>query len=216
MHHALRIQEILLNIFGHCHQPRHSNVASDLPALARTCRTFKEPALDVLWEELLDPSALASCLPEASHYSPGDKCYSFRKSLTQIEWCILRSYTHRIRSLLDAGNTDRLDWESVTTFLNPPTTEPLFPNLRHLRAGPLLTEIKIKRLLYMPFPSLISLCLFSIKLEDLYSLQGSLESFFKFSPNIKKLRIFSAPDITFSNFFSSYVCRWTNLQTVEC
>ena len=58
MHHALEIQEILLNIFGCCR-------LSDLPALARTCRAFKEPALDVLWEELEDPTTLAQCLPEA-------------------------------------------------------------------------------------------------------------------------------------------------------
>ncbi|KAF8548346.1 hypothetical protein OG21DRAFT_1516407 [Imleria badia] len=42
---------------------------SDLLALARTCRSFKEPALDVLWGELLVPSAVARCLPEASHHS---------------------------------------------------------------------------------------------------------------------------------------------------
>ena len=63
MHNALEIQEILLNIFGHCRLPMHGKLASDLPALARTCRAFKEPALDVLWEELYDPSPLAQCLP---------------------------------------------------------------------------------------------------------------------------------------------------------
>ncbi|KAF8548435.1 hypothetical protein OG21DRAFT_761101 [Imleria badia] len=214
MHQVLQIQEILRNIFDHC---RYPEVTSDLPALARTCRAFKEPALDVLWEKLLDPSPLARCLSEASHYSQvapdAKKYYSFRKPLTQIEWSILRSYTRRIRYLLD--KMDGLDWESVSTFLNPPTTEPLFPNLRHLRAGP-LTEIKIKCLLYMPFPSLISLDLFAIKLKYLYSLQGSLESFFKFSPNVRRIRIYPDPDIKFSNFFSSYICRWTNLETVQC
>ena len=64
MHHALEIQEILLNIFGHCRRPlmQGSMRGSDLPALARTCRTFKEPALDVLWEELRNPYPLAQCL----------------------------------------------------------------------------------------------------------------------------------------------------------
>ena len=67
MHHALEIQEILSNIFGCCYP-------SDLPSLARTCRAFKEPALDVLWEELVNLSPLAQCLP-ASHQSQaeGDK-----------------------------------------------------------------------------------------------------------------------------------------------
>ena len=65
MHHALEIPEILLNIFGHCHQPTWK--ASDILALAMTCRAFREPALDVLWEELYDSSRLARCLPEATH-----------------------------------------------------------------------------------------------------------------------------------------------------
>lgn len=59
MYHALEIQEILLNILGHCHLP-------ELSTLARTCHTFKEPALNVLWEELDDLSPLARCLPEVS------------------------------------------------------------------------------------------------------------------------------------------------------
>lgn len=73
MHHALRLEEILLNIFGQCYSPRPtsrqraSRATADLAALARTCRTFKEPALDVLWTELVNLAPLARCLPEASH-----------------------------------------------------------------------------------------------------------------------------------------------------
>ncbi|KAG1808214.1 uncharacterized protein BJ212DRAFT_1281054 [Suillus subaureus] len=32
--------------------------------LARTCRTFKEPALDILWENIDGFEPLISCLPE--------------------------------------------------------------------------------------------------------------------------------------------------------
>ena len=142
------------------------------------------------------------------------KHYSFTRQLAEIEWCILRSYTGRVRSLLD--DRDTLDWESVSIFLNPPTTEPLFPNLRSLRARR-LTEIKIKHLLHMPFPSLTSLDLPFVKQEYLHSLQGSLESFFEFSPKIRILRVFPVDhNIPLSNFFTSYIRRWRNLQTVEC
>ena len=44
----------------------HKKVVSDLASLARTCRVFKESALDVLWRALIDMSPLARCLPEAS------------------------------------------------------------------------------------------------------------------------------------------------------
>lgn len=74
MHHALEIQEILSNIFEHCSPPvppiysyHYETATPDLAALARTCRAFKEPALDVLWRALIDFSRLARCLPEASH-----------------------------------------------------------------------------------------------------------------------------------------------------
>ncbi|KAF8441628.1 hypothetical protein L210DRAFT_792550, partial [Boletus edulis BED1] len=137
MHHTLEIPEILLDIFGRCRSPGTGTetASSDLPALARTCRAFKEPALDLLWENLPDPSPIVRCLPEASHYSQispekENKCYSFCRTLTQTEWDILRSYTRRIQSLADdGGDRDRLDWKSVKTFLNPPIASPLFPNL---------------------------------------------------------------------------------------
>ena len=71
MHPALEIPEILLDIFHHCCPPDLSEVdrkeaIPDLAALARSCRTFKEPALDVLWGVLIDLSPLVRCLPEAS------------------------------------------------------------------------------------------------------------------------------------------------------
>ena len=68
MHHALEIEEILSNIFGHFSLT--DDIATAVPSLAvlaRTCRAFKEPALDVLWRTLGDLSPLARCLPEASH-----------------------------------------------------------------------------------------------------------------------------------------------------
>ena len=44
---------------------RHSSDSVDRAALARTCRTFREPVLDVLREVLYDLSPLARCIPEA-------------------------------------------------------------------------------------------------------------------------------------------------------
>ncbi|KAF8555282.1 hypothetical protein OG21DRAFT_1483956 [Imleria badia] len=200
MHHALQIQEILLNIFGHFRRPGWLR-PTDLPALARTCRAFKEPALDVLWEKLVNPSPLAKCLPEASHYSEAKHCYVFSRSFTQIEWRFLRNYTRRIRSMLDENH--RLDWESVGAFLNPPTTEPLFANLRDLHA--IGFTFSIQHFLSMPFPCLTSLDVRYIAKED------------AFLPNIRRLTIeLREPDIAFSKFFSSYICRWQDLQTVDC
>ena len=80
MHHALQIQEILQNIFDYCR--RVHGATTDLPALARTCRTFKEPALDVLWEQLDDVSPIARCLPGTSHEE--NKVGVFKCSVTSL------------------------------------------------------------------------------------------------------------------------------------
>ena len=78
MHRSLQTPEILPNIFGHCPLPSSGSAASDLPVLDRTCRAFKGPALDTLWKELFDLSALAHCLPEVSHHSQADKARQFQ------------------------------------------------------------------------------------------------------------------------------------------
>ncbi|KAF8434139.1 hypothetical protein L210DRAFT_3485675, partial [Boletus edulis BED1] len=127
--------------------------ASDLVALARTCRAFKEPALDILWEQLDDLSPIARCLPEASHRESRNKYYSFRRSLTRIEWDILQSYARRIRSISIEGVLG-LSRKSLTSLSKPPTSDSFFPTVRHLCFE--YTRKLGKSLLLLPFPSLIS------------------------------------------------------------
>ena len=139
------------------------------------------------------------------------KCYSFGRPLTQIEWGILRSYTHRIRSITGGY---ALDWESVATFLRPPATDPLFPNLRYLYVG---FPAEATHLLSMPLPSLVSLNLAFIDRVNSDILRGSLEQASKFSPNISELWIqVHRRDTSLSKFLSGCVCRWRNLQTLFC
>ncbi|KAF8421110.1 hypothetical protein L210DRAFT_3766196 [Boletus edulis BED1] len=217
MHQALKIEELLLNIFNHCcpstlRTNQHKKATSDLAALARTCRAFKEPALDVLWSVLIDLSPLTRCLPEASHPSrlfPGDRLYSFSRSLTQTDWDILYGYTRRIQSVQDFDN--ELDRESIKILSMPPTTRPLFPNLRVLQCA--YTEITMP-LLQLPLPSLVSL---QVDFENSQLFQSSLVSFLKFSPNITRLCIsMCQTEGTFSKIERSYICRWQNLRTVIC
>ena len=108
-----------------------------------------------------------------------------------------------------------LDWESVTTFLHPPPTDPLFPNLRYLFCN---VAAKSMPLLSMPFPSLVSLDLHFVDEVDWGHLRDSLESVSRFSRNIKKLCVRARwqPETTFCRFFSSYTCQWQNLQTLLC
>ena len=92
MYRALEIEEILFDIFQrlslpYTHHPDSIGVASDLAALARTCRAFKEPALDLLWRTLVDLSPLARCLPEASCRSStesDDSCFAVVRSFQTL------------------------------------------------------------------------------------------------------------------------------------
>ena len=81
MHHALEIEEILFNIFGHYDHP------GDLAALAGTCRSFKDPALDVLWEDLDDLYPLARCLPGVFHELE-DSGDSVRQTQVLVPLCL--------------------------------------------------------------------------------------------------------------------------------
>ncbi|KAF8125009.1 hypothetical protein EV363DRAFT_1270918 [Boletus edulis] len=215
MHRALEIQEILLNIFGHCHYP-----TTDLAALARTCRAFKDPALDVLWETLPDLSPLAQCVPEASQllwaargdpesYCGPSKCYSLHRSLTQNEWDILRSYTRRIRSINTLYGLNR---KSLKRLWRPPIPEPLFPNIRHLYFE--YTHRAVHFLL-MPFPSLISL---DVEVHNLRLFEDSIKSLAKTSSCLRQLLIYAdLPTGVNTDFFDPiFIRQWRNLQTLVC
>ncbi|KAF8441670.1 hypothetical protein L210DRAFT_3644925 [Boletus edulis BED1] len=204
MHHALQIQEILLHIFSHCYSWPDSGSRSDLVSLARTCRAFKEPALDVAWGCLYNLAPLAQCLPETAGHQR-----SFSIPLTQTEWDILRSYARRIRCILDFRRG--LDEKSIEVLSNLPTTGPLFPNLRHLRCK---YTTKSMHLLHLPFPSLISI---EVNFEDPHWFEDSLQSLPEFSPNINSLSLYVCrSDIAFNKLVSSCICQWRNLQTVIC
>ena len=104
-----------------------------------------------------------------------------------------------------------LDEKSLRILTTPPTTEPLFPNLRYLRGE---YETKSLHLLHFPLPSLISL---DVNFRDPQWFQDSLESLPDFSLDITtlSLRVGWSP-IAFSQFFSVCVSWWKNLETLIC
>ena len=127
----------------------------------------------------------------------------------QTEWAILRSYTCRIRSITKK-NAVRLNRKSQEILANPPTREPLFPNLRHLCCE---FADDVMPFLHLPFPSLLSL---DLQLLDTSKFRFCLESFSAFSPNLSRLHIHPRMPRTVKKFDFNCISRWPNLQTLIC
>ena len=73
MHHSLNILEILENILVHLDsedRDRRWCSRPDLAALARTCRIFKEPALDALWRSQYTLNNILRTLPSDAWNEP--------------------------------------------------------------------------------------------------------------------------------------------------
>lgn len=82
MHDCLFIQEIVSAIFEELDEYvydetipewikyRQDESLQTLAALARTCRTFQGPALDILWRDIPDLSVLANYMSHAGAFEP--------------------------------------------------------------------------------------------------------------------------------------------------
>ncbi|KAG8213543.1 hypothetical protein J3R82DRAFT_10188 [Butyriboletus roseoflavus] len=213
MHHALYIQEILLHIFGHCcpteshWTPNRLSFTTDLAVLARTCRAFKEPALDVLWSELVDLSPLVRCLPGACQ-SLG-LSYSFKRQLNETEWETLRSYTRRVWHITGYSNLHGwLDSDNFIAICNTPIMEPLFPNLRSLYwQGMAMIPVT-----HIAVPSLTSL---DLHFRRVPVLNNFLDSVGELSPNITRFRIYVFQCQILHEAICSHICRWANLRVLD-
>ncbi|EIW86122.1 hypothetical protein CONPUDRAFT_160960 [Coniophora puteana RWD-64-598 SS2] len=149
MHPALDVADILVLI---CEQlGSGSSREKSLASLARTCTTFRGPALDELWSEGVSIATLLSVLPRKPmvyfHFerrraptedgSPPvyiERRWVRLEGLTDVHRANLKQYSRRIRSL-NIGN--KLDSDDVYTLehwlLSPePEASAMFPKLREL------------------------------------------------------------------------------------
>ncbi|OAX35775.1 hypothetical protein K503DRAFT_802542 [Rhizopogon vinicolor AM-OR11-026] len=127
--------EILLDIFQSIHDgvdelgyPYHYTTA----ALARTCRLFKEPALNTLWKNIIGLTPLISCLPEGvSERTQG--YVTLTRLLSPEEWNTVGQYARRIRSLIIYDSQlARIDDRLMQLLISMPSPTPLLQNLRSL------------------------------------------------------------------------------------
>ncbi|KAG1815521.1 uncharacterized protein BJ212DRAFT_1357095 [Suillus subaureus] len=140
MHICLLPTEILFRIFTTIYGDTTSMYEDSitisratLATLARTCRTFKEPALDILWKHLDGFEPLVLCLPESVRNRDVQGKLTLKRPPFIREWRIVCQYAQRIHFLsIDQTSLDIIDDRVIQTlmFALPPT--PLLPNLRTL------------------------------------------------------------------------------------
>ncbi|KAG1812812.1 uncharacterized protein BJ212DRAFT_1368295 [Suillus subaureus] len=134
MHVCLLPTEILLHIFTIGNDGRFRDFSAQLAVLARTCRKFKEPALDVLWKHLNGFKPLISCLPEGVSNRDRRGNLTLRRPLLAGEWRLIHQYARRVHSFTVSGSElDIIDNHVMQALMSAPSPTSIFPNLRSLR-----------------------------------------------------------------------------------
>ncbi|KAJ6533498.1 hypothetical protein B0H19DRAFT_1080912 [Mycena capillaripes] len=143
MHHCLQISEIVDLIFAQL-DPGICLQASCLAALARTCTTFHDSALDRLWNQQSNILNLIQCMPEdlwETTDADGGITATLtpRRALVVSDWDRVLKYAHRIKVLVcdDTTRADRtrnptLIWVYSTLQRGEFPGNFLLPNLEEL------------------------------------------------------------------------------------
>ncbi|KAI6158288.1 hypothetical protein BKA82DRAFT_994612 [Pisolithus tinctorius] len=154
MHNCLRILEICHHIFGFLVVDFIEICAvryNDVARLARTCKAFKDPALDVLWRTQSSLSPLAMCLPAhlwAIEVDRGISVLHLLQEPSHEDWLSLKRYSRRIRAF--DRNTlylTQVSKNTLHTFFSTSLSHELFSSLHTLNANVLCGELN-------PIPSL--------------------------------------------------------------
>ncbi|KAJ7074771.1 hypothetical protein C8F01DRAFT_34915 [Mycena amicta] len=142
MHHCLRIAEVLGNIFENLERDYAA-----LAAVARTCTTFKEPALDGLWKRQNTLDNILKCLPTDAWKLETDYSEWIRllRPLELEDWERPSQYAHRVKSMcLDCSYPGFPLYHTLKALLVLFRAGGAFPNLRELVWRP--DEVRTKTL----------------------------------------------------------------------
>ncbi|KAG1780815.1 hypothetical protein EV702DRAFT_1075949 [Suillus placidus] len=139
MHRLFLVHELLIIICEHLYDeddiPNASKEA--LARLARTCKAFHAVALNALWSNLDGVAPLIQCLPAEVtrlywRLPLGTAVVGIERAPRKAEWDIIRGYASRVQRLRVLNPLRPVEPSVIFTLSRPPTTSPLFPNLRSL------------------------------------------------------------------------------------
>ncbi|KIO01573.1 hypothetical protein M404DRAFT_28600 [Pisolithus tinctorius Marx 270] len=180
MHPCLRVYEILQLIFR-CVEDR-----STLCALARTCRTFNEPATALIWETLTAMEPILGQLSSA-------RIVRISRTIGTIDTCrVRRLHVSFIPVLREDYRNDHIP-EGFDFLASPPDPSFLFPNLRALsfEAPDDISSNKHKNAVIQFFHLLLRphLSALRLKIPHLLSTRLDISAIPTLCPNIRILNI---------------------------
>ncbi|KAF8218381.1 hypothetical protein K438DRAFT_25811 [Mycena galopus ATCC 62051] len=128
MHCSLQIPEVVALI---CTQISPTETPETLAALARTCKAFSDPALDILWRNASLANVL-NCLPhlETGTFTDGS---DFSIPLLPSDWERVLVYSKRVRQLTMEGDDYTAPYLETLRLCFP--GQHLFPNIEDLDWG---------------------------------------------------------------------------------
>lgn len=196
MHPCLLVTEILLHIIGFLEtsSEHHSTChKGDLARLARTCRAFMDPALDVLWRTQCTLGPLVKCLP--GHLWTRGACDEINLigKPTTNDWLSLRRYSFRIRvfepSWPDPVRSSGVGDDTLSAIFSPDVFHALFPALHTLNLEFLSNKIALALLDRVLSPRLLQLRFRLPRHLDPHNLNELLESITDRAPSLRVLKI---------------------------
>ncbi|OAX39259.1 hypothetical protein K503DRAFT_856137 [Rhizopogon vinicolor AM-OR11-026] len=233
MHRLFLIQELIALICEHV-QNDNINVGArgkTLASLARTSKNFHDVAINALWSNLNGLAPLLNMLASDLTYTPQaslpgwmhPRTLVLPRPLKKAEWDKLRSRARRVKHLRVTDPSQPVHVSVIRTLSNPPTTSPLFPNLRsifwnddrpetfsfiRMLSGPRVTSVSINIEIH-PTGNSIDNRWDTTELSILTSLPY-------ICPNVTQV---SLPTNTFVNgvpFISEVLCAWSKLKDINC
>ncbi|KAJ8588320.1 hypothetical protein M405DRAFT_261022 [Rhizopogon salebrosus TDB-379] len=128
----MNISELRWKIFQLVSFGRSRSRNRTLLALALTCKSFTELALDLLWRKLDRLSPLIRCLPP-SLWTLSKEKLEFRRAMTIDDWSIFCKYNHRVQAFHTKFTGEPLVSADVwRSLICAPFPLPLLPNLTSL------------------------------------------------------------------------------------
>ncbi|EIW78534.1 hypothetical protein CONPUDRAFT_167528 [Coniophora puteana RWD-64-598 SS2] len=230
MHRVLLINEIILTV------AHHVPADKDLSALARVCKSFSNPALDVLWSALGSIVPLLRCLPsdlikETLHEGGCIASYTLKRPFTAADWTILWKYSWRVTALNGITRVgpdesvesergiveERIDPTIFGVLCSPPVSR-LFPRLRKLACADVHARDPLAFFRSLLVPSITELSFFNSRVPMDVCTQSLISLLPSICPAVQRFSWLGLPSspAKWPDVLSAAACHWGRLTHLRC